>query len=102
MVGFLAGVPWLKLVTVVPAAMNAATKLYDSVRGRPRSQPTQDLTGLQKRLDAIEGYQETQTELMAELTQHHAVLLRWLLVLTLALVVMGGVAIAGLVVALLR
>ena len=98
MVGFLAGVPWLKLVTVVPAAMNAATKLYDSVRGRPRSQPTQDLTKLQKRLDAIEGYQETQTEL----TQHHAVLLRWLLVLTLSLVVMGGVAIAGLVVALLR
>ena len=102
MVGFLAGVPWLKLVTVVPAAVNAAAKLYDSVRGRTRSRPTQDLTGLQKRLDAIEADQETQTELMAQLTQHHAALLRWLLVLTLALVVMGGVAIAGLVVALLR
>ena len=37
MVGFLAGVPWLKLVTVVPAiAMNAATKLYDSVKGTGR------------------------------------------------------------------
>ena len=102
MVGFLAGVPWLKLVTVVPAAVNAAAKLYDGVRGRPRSQPTQDLTRLLKRLDAIERDQETQTELITQLTQHHAVLLRWLLVLTLALVVIGGVAIAGLVVALLR
>ena len=102
MVGFLAGVPWLKLVTVVPAAMNAAAKLYEIVKGPGPSRPTQDLTGLQKRLDVIEGYQETQTELMVQLTQHHAALLRWLLVMTLALVVMGGVAIAGLVVALLR
>ena len=53
MVGFLAGVPWLKLVTVVPAAVNAAVKLYDSVRGRPTSQPTQDLTRLLKRLHVI-------------------------------------------------
>ena len=53
MIGFLAGVPWLKLVTVVPAAVNAAAKLYDSVRGRPTSQPTQDLTRLLKRLDVI-------------------------------------------------
>ena len=81
--------------------MNAVAKLLDSVRGRGRSQPTQDLTGLQKRLDTIEGHQETQTELMAQLTQHYAALLRWLLILTIALAVIGGLAIAGLVVAIL-
>ena len=102
MVGFLAGVPWLKLVTVAPQLVNTVTKLYEIVKGPGPSRPTQDLTGLQKRLDAIEGYQETQTELMVQLTQHHAALLRWLLVLTLALVVMGGIAITGLIVALLR
>ena len=102
MVGFLAGVPWLKLITVAPPMMNAAAKLLDTVKGRARPRATQDLTGLQKRLDTIEGHQETQTELMAQLTQHHAALLRWLLMLTLAFAVIGGLAIAGLAIALLR
>ena len=102
MVGFLAGVPWLKLITVAPPMMNAAAKLLESVKGRVRTRPTQDLTGLQQRLDTIEGHQETQTELMAQLTQHHVALLRWLLMLTLAFAVIGGIAIAGLVIAILR
>ena len=102
MVGFLAGVPWFKLIAVAPPMMNAAAKLLDTVKGRARPQTTQDLTALQKRLDTIEGHQETQTELMAQLTQHHAALLRWLLMLTLAFAVIGGLAIAGLIIAILR
>lgn len=102
MVGFLAGVPWLKLVTVAPQLVNTVTKLYEIVKGPGPSRPTQDLTGLQKRLDAIERDQETQSELMAQLAQHNAALLRWLIVLILVSVVLSGVAIAGLVVAILR
>lgn len=102
MVGLLAGVPWLKLITVAPPMMNAAAKLLESIKGRVRPRYTQDLAGLQKRLDAIESHQETQTELMAQLTQHHAALMRWLVMLTLAFAVIGGLAIAGLVIAILR
>ncbi len=102
MAGFLAGIPWLKLITAAPPMMNATTKLLETVKGRVHARPAQDFTGLQKRLDTIEGHQETQAELMAQLTQHHAALLRWLLMLTLAFAVIGGIAIAALVIAILR
>ena len=61
-----------------------------------------DVTELQERLDTLEGNDEAQAELIAQMTRHEAALLRWLMVLGLTSVVTGAVAITALIVAVLR
>ena len=126
MPGFLAAIPWLKLLTAAPPTITAAAKLVGAVKGQsrpqakpgpqPRAQATPELTELrndltdlrhdqtelQDRFATLEANVGSQTEWIAQFTGHYKALLRWVLVMALALFVTGGVAIAGLVVALLR
>ena len=111
----LANVPWTELIKAAPKVMDSAVKLYDSVSGRQRRRPPRDaaqtddiptlradVTELQERLDALEGNDEAQAELIAQMSRHEAALLRWLMVLGLTSVGASAVAIVALVFAVLR
>ena len=78
----LANVPWTELIRAAPRMMESAVKLYDSVSGRQRQRlprdtgsadgiPTlrADVTELQERLDTLEGNDEAQADLIAQMTR---------------------------------
>ena len=121
----LAKVPWLKLIN----AAGIMKGLHESMKSRPQKPPAQgaanaadiptshtdvtelqkrlgtvevDVTELQERLGTVEANEETQAELTGQMIRHEEALLRRLIVLTLASAVTGAVAIAALVIAVLR
>ncbi len=60
------------------------------------------ITDIQERLDAQEANAESQAELIVQLTNHNAALVRWLPILVIVSVISGGVAIAALLLAILQ
>ena len=109
----LSAVPWKEVINATPKVMDATVKLVDRISARqPRrlrrdtTEPDDvpslrtDIAELQERLDVLEGNDEAQAELIAQMARHEAALLRWIIILSLISVVTGIVAIVGLVVAL--
>ena len=105
----------LELIKLAPRLVEEGRRVYESVRGRPRSQapktPAKSVTilslrstveNLQERLEALEAHNESQAELIARITRYQAALLRWLFWLTLFSVATGAVALAAILVAVLR
>ena len=110
--GIQAGV---ELIKQAPRLVAEGRKAYDSVRNRPRQQtpptPAKSVTlfslrstveNLQEHLAAIEAHNESQAELIARITWYQAALSRWLFWLTLFSVAMGAIALAAILVAVLR
>ena len=115
------------LIMSAPELVEAGKSLYDRARGRKRERvpdmtadtvplrPDTVLAELQERVYALESseeaqaeliarmtdYQKTQAGVVAQVTRNQAALVRWGLVLALAVIFIGGVAVAALVVALL-
>ena len=105
----------LELIRQAPRLVAEGRKVYESVRNRPRQQaaetPTKSVTilslrstveDLQESLEALEAHNESQAELIARITWNQAALLRWLFRLTLFSVATSAVALAAILVAVLR
>ena len=105
----------LELIKVAPKLIEEGRKVYESVRDRPRPQtpqvPAKSVTlltlrstvaDLQEHLEAIEAHEESQAELIARMTRFQAAILRWLFWLALFSVATGALALAALLVAVLR
>ena len=104
----------IAVLNATPKILEASVKIYDRVRGRPPRIPRNqgepdgpsvlrtDVTELEERVASLESTDEEQAALLTRVTQHNAALVRWLLILTLASALFGGIAIAGLVVAIVR
>ena len=116
------------LIMNAPELVETGKLLFERVRGRNRERtsdvtadtvplrPDSVLAELQKSVYALEsneeaqaeliaritGHQQAQAEVVAQVTRNQAVLVRWGLVLALVVIFLGGVAVAALVVALLR
>ena len=115
------------LILSAPELVEAGKSLFDRARGRRRERssdeptdtvplkPDSVLAELQERVYALESNEEAQAELVSRMTEHQkaqaevvaqvtrsqAALVRWALGLALAVILLGGVAVAALVVALL-
>ena len=119
----MASVPWKEVITTAPKVMDSGLRLYESVRNRNRTRPTQgtdpeidslpelrrEMRGIQDRLGALEGNEVEQAELISQMAKQEEALLRGmqtmssrLIVLCWALAVMSAVAVAALLVALLK
>ena len=107
------GPTMVKIITAAPSMVNLAMKLLDALKKPAGPGSAQDLSGLQNRLDGVESHMEAQTELIAQMAQNHEGLMAQMakrydalsranFLLTLALLVVTGIAIAGLVIALMR
>ena len=105
----------IELIKLAPRLVDEGRKVYESVRGRPRPQASQTpaksvtilslrstVEHIQERLEAQEAHNESQAELVARITRYQAALLRWLFWLTLFSVATGAVALAAILVAVLR
>ena len=116
------------LIESAPELMERGKAFYERVMGRRRERtpdttentvplrPDSVLAELQKRVYVLESneeaqaeliarmtdYQKAQAEVVAQVTKSQAALVRWGLVLALAVIFLGGIAVAALVVALLR
>ena len=116
------------LIESAPELMERGKAFYERVMGRKRERtpdttentvplrPDSVLAELQKRVYVLESneeaqaeliarmtdYQKAQAEVVAQVTKSQAALVRWGLVLALAVIFLGGIAVAALVVALLR
>ena len=116
------------LIESAPELMERGKAFYERVMGRKRERtpdttentvplrPDSVLAELQKRVYVLESneeaqaeliarmtdYQKAQAEVVAQVTKNQAALVRWGLVLALAVIFLGGIAVAALVVALLR
>ena len=116
------------LIESAPELMERGKAFYERVMGRKRERtpdttentvplrPDSVLAELQNRVYVLESneeaqaeliarmtdYQKAQAEVVAQVTKNQAALVRWGLVLALAVIFLGGIAVAALVVALLR
>ena len=103
--------PLLGLLRAAPLMWD----IYKTLSRRPQKPPAQgtansddiltlrtDVTELQNRLGTVETNEETQAKLIGQMIRHEEALVRRLIVLTLASVVTGAVAIAALAIAVLR
>ena len=115
------------LIVSAPELMERGKAFYERVMGRKRERtsdttentvplrPDSVLAELQNRVYVLESneeaqaeliarmtdYQKAQAEVVAQVTKNQAALVLWGLVLALAVIFIGGVAVAALVVALL-
>ena len=105
----------VELIKIAPRLVDEGRKVFESIRGRPRPQapttPAESVTisslrstveNLQERLEALEAHNESQAELLAHITRYQAALMRWLFWLTLFSVATGALALAAILVAILR
>ena len=105
----------VELIKIAPRLVDEARKVFESIRGRPRPQaptpPAESVTisslrstveNLQERLEALEAHNESQAELLAHITRYQAALMRRLFWLTLFSVATGALALAAILVAILR
>lgn len=60
------------------------------------------LGALEPRVNTLEAHEESQAQLIAQMTQYGAALLRWIILVAVVSVVAGGIAIAALIVTVLR
>ena len=102
-------IPWKDVIKEAPRLVDSATKAYATIRdlgSRSRSgaqnRRADDNRTLRKEVTELQGHFEAQTALIAQMTQQGAALVRWVITLAVISVLIGAVAIASLVLAIVN
>ena len=100
--GFGKFLPNLSADSRIKATVDLDVSLGTRGNQRVARDPSQDLGNLQQRFDDQQRHMANQSELIVQMTRQQGALQRWIVILTLGLIAIGALAVAVLIVSVLR